>query len=282
MKKIFFQQLSDFDKLLPYYFSGVGISYEQEYVKRPCEYQCHQWMFSEYQWIQTRKGAGELILNGNRYIIKEGQGMLLFPNEPHEYYPLDGEWETDWIILNGKYLDDFIRNILKADTSGVYYISDPKSVANKMNKLYNTAISPDPTRNVSESVMVYQILMDIFKLISQKQNQALINTSQKIEPVLLYIHTNYNKSITIDELAKILDITPQHLCRIFKKITSHTIAEYINAIRIRKSKELLLSDKRMQIKEIALNVGFNSVSYFCYVFRKSEHIAPAEFRKFNV
>lgn len=281
MKKIFLQPVTGFDEQLSYYFAGVGCSYEQEPVKRPSEHKYLQWMFSDYQWIQTRKGKGELILNGNRYTIKEGQGMLLFPNEPHEYYALDGEWETDWIILKGKFLDDFIQNIMEIKTSGVYYISDPASISNKIGRLYNLAVSPEPTKNLSGSVIVYQILMDIFKLTSQKQNAALVNTSKKIEPVLRYIHTNYAKTLTLDKLAEISDITPQHLCRIFKKATSRTVSEYINMVRIQKSKELLLSDKKIQIKEIALTVGFGNVSYFCHVFHKSEQLSPAEFRIFN-
>lgn len=280
MKQTFFQQLSEFDELLPFSFAGVGVSYEQETVKRPSEYKYLQWMFSEYQWIQTCKGTGELLLNGNKYTIKEGQGMLLCPNEPHEYYSSDGVWETDWIIFKGTETDNFVRNVLKINTSGVYYISEPEAIANKIKKIYNLSISHEPTKNLSQSVIVYQILMDIFKLTSQKQNSAIANATKKIEPVLIYIHANFNKQISLTELAEMLNITPQHLCRIFKKITSYTVAEYINKVRIQKSKDMLMSDKQRQIKEIAFNVGFNSVSYFCSIFKKSEQISPEEFRRF--
>ncbi len=73
-------------------------------------------------------------------------------------------------------------------------------------------------------------------------------------------------------------MTPQYLCTAFKRFTSQTLFEYINMVRIRKSKELLLYNKKIQIKEIAHLVGFQDVSYFCLTFRKLEKMSPTEFR----
>lgn len=112
MNNFTFVRLTDFDQKLPFYFSGVGYNYIQEPVVRPGKNEYQQWMFSDYQWIQTKKGSGELILNENKYIIKEGQGFLLFPNEPHEYHTLsDEEWIVDWIIFKGTSLNDFMSNM---------------------------------------------------------------------------------------------------------------------------------------------------------------------------
>lgn len=78
MNNFTFVRLTDFDQKLPFYFSGVGYNYIQEPVVRPGKNEYQQWMFSDYQWIQTKKGSGELILNENKYIIKEGQGFYSF------------------------------------------------------------------------------------------------------------------------------------------------------------------------------------------------------------
>lgn len=49
--------------------------------------------------------------------------------------------------------------------------------------------------------------------------------------------------------------------------------------RIQKSKELLIREKNMQIKEIALRCGFRDISYFAKVFKKQEFMTPSDFRK---
>lgn len=52
-------------------------------------------------------------------------------------------------------------------------------------------------------------------------------------------------------------------------------------IRIKKSKEMILQNKDMQIKEIGRLVGFNDISYFCSMFKKVEQMSPNEFRKLH-
>lgn len=271
MKKMIFSVTTEFDLSLPYYFSGVGCSYEQENINRPEGY-------PEYQWIQCRSGKGELNMNGTKYIIEEGQGMFFFPDEPHEYHALDEKWEVDWIIFRGTHISTFVRDILRMTTSGVYYVTTPHIISDKLEELYSTASSANSMKNLVCSSIVYSVLLDILRLTSAKQNTAIVNKLSRINSVLRYIDENYTKQLSLAELSEIAELTPQYLCSAFKKSTTQTMFEYINMVRIRKSKEILLYDRGMQIKEIAGAVGFDDVSYFCSVFRRFEKMSPTEFR----
>lgn len=271
MKKIIFPITTDFDMQLPYYFAGVGCDYEQENIDRSEGY-------PDFQWIQCRSGKGELNLNGTKYVLEENQGMFLFPHEPHEYHALHNSWKVDWIIFRGKDIEYFVRSILKMDCSSVYYVTSPHIISNKITQLYNTATSDNPTKNMICSSLVYAVLTDILRLTSSKQNSSIANRFNRIKPILSYIDENYAKQLSLSELADIADLTPQYLCSAFKKSTSQTLSEYINMVRIRKSKEFLLSDRNMQIKKIALITGFQDTSYFCSIFRKYENMSPTEFR----
>lgn len=271
MKKMFFSIITEFDMSLPYYFAGVGCFYEQEDIKRP---EGHP----DFQWIQCRKGKGELNLNGTKYIIEKGKGMFLFPNEPHEYHAIGDEWEVDWIIFRGNHIETFIREILKMKHSDVYYVTSPNILADKITELYKTASSANHTKNLSCSSLVYSILIDILRFASTTQNTSITEKYNRITPVLDYINEHYTEQLALQRLAEVAELTPQYLCSAFKKFTSQTLSEYINMIRIRKSKEYLLYERKMQIKEIAHIVGFNDVSYFCSMFRKIENMSPMEFR----
>lgn len=271
MKRMVFPITTEFDAQLPYYFAGVGCRYEQENIVRPMG-------FPNYQWIQCRNGVGELILNGSKYTIEEGSGMFLFPNEPHEYHSTNGNWEVDWIIFRGKFIDSFVRETLKMTNSGVYYITAPHILSAKLEQLYKTASSDNQTKNLICSSVVYAVLIDILRLTSLKQNTSIVNRFNKITPILSYIENNYANHISLSDIADIAGVTPQYLCAAFKRYTSQTLFEYINMVRIRKSKEYLLLNKDMQIKEIARNVGFGDISYFCATFKKIENMSPTEFR----
>ncbi|MNR56240.1 HTH-type transcriptional activator Btr [compost metagenome] len=82
-------------------------------------------------------------------------------------------------------------------------------------------------------------------------------------------------------MAEIIGVTPQHLCTVFKKTTNVRIFQYINSVRVKKSKELLLHNPNMQIKEVAHLAGFEDANYFCTVFKNLEQLSPNQFRKLH-
>ncbi|MBW2096979.1 MAG: helix-turn-helix transcriptional regulator, partial [Deltaproteobacteria bacterium] len=61
-----------------------------------------------------------------------------------------------------------------------------------------------------------------------------------------------------------------------KSETGINFTEYLIHFRIEKAKELLLNTSK-NISEIAYEVGFNSQSYFGYLFKKCEKISPGKF-----
>lgn len=279
MNQFFFSVSDEYRERLSYGFAGVGCHYEQEHVKRPGGREETEWIYPFYQWIQCRKGSGELWLDGRKYTVSESQGMLLFPNEPHEYMAAGDNWEVDWVIFEGRSVGDFIRGVMKAKGSGVYSVTSPRAVSDLIVRLYDTAVSENPMKYILASGIVYEILLNIYIYAFNGQTSSLAHRADKLMPVFNYISGHYRESIPLETLANTITVTPQHLCHIFKNLTGRTVTEYINSVRIGKSKELLLSGRNLLIKEIAAECGFSDVSYFCETFKKSEGITPAAFRE---
>ncbi len=74
--------------------------------------------------------------------------------------------------------------------------------------------------------------------------------------------------------------THEHLCRIFKKYLHTTPTTYINNLRLTYAANLLIHSDQT-IMDIALTVGFQSLSYFYKIFAQKYTISPAKFRKKN-
>ena len=99
-----------------------------------------------------------------------------------------------------------------------------------------------------------------------------------IERVHSYIKLNFKDDITRESLASVVDMSPDHLSRMFKKHTGGTIKDLINRLRIESSlKRLQCIDKK--IVEIAFDVGFESLSSFNRIFKKIKGITPSDYRK---
>ncbi len=250
----------------------MGCDYDQERIERPKGHQ-------SFQWIQTVSGEGMLKMRGQECILKEGTAMLLFPNEPHTYYKTNAEWKVYWIILEGVGVADFVRRILGLKQSEICNVKEQEIIFQKVTQLYDIAGSNEPLKNLSCSTVIYSILMDILKNATFHAEHPIIGSFSNMDAVIEYINHHYAEVITLDMLAAIADLTPQYLCTLFKRYTSQTVFQYINMVRVSKSKELLVAETNMPIKEIAWRTGFQDVSYFCKVFRKLENKSPLDFRR---
>ena len=92
-----------------------------------------------------------------------------------------------------------------------------------------------------------------------------------------YISENYAKNITLDEVSRMVDISPYYFSKLFKQETGEPFIEYMTKTRMREAERLLLNSD-LSIKEICGACGYNDPNYFSRIFKKYEGITPGEFR----
>ncbi|CAM3980230.1 AraC family transcriptional regulator [Paenibacillus alkaliterrae] len=109
-------------------------------------------------------------------------------------------------------------------------------------------------------------------------NAADTTKIDRLKTAIVYMQQNYYRPIRISEIADQIPMSEGQFCRFFKAMTRQTPIEYLNAYRIRQATELLLQPER-KISAVALDVGFDHISYFVKVFRKSMKCTPSQFRK---
>ena len=100
---------------------------------------------------------------------------------------------------------------------------------------------------------------------------------KKVWQAIEYVDKNYQRDITLEDLATTQNMNKEYFCRIFKKATNTTPTEYVNYVRIWKA-ENLLTTTRDNILEVSMAVGFSSVSYFNRVFKKLKGTSPSAYR----
>ena len=83
--------------------------------------------------------------------------------------------------------------------------------------------------------------------------------------------------VTLEELSKIAEFSPQYICRLFKECLNTRPFEYITKIRITKAK-LLMLDTDLSLSEIHNLVGYKDSSYFSAIFKRHEKMSPNDFR----
>lgn len=116
----------------------------------------------------------------------------------------------------------------------------------------------------------------------QPNKQELINPDADIaERVTRYIYAHYREPLTLERIASTLSISPYHMQRVYRRVTETTPAQQLQHVRIEHAKEQLkMSDSSIQ--DVALIVGFKSVSHFISVFQKRTGVTPQQYRKGDI
>jgi AraC-type DNA-binding domain-containing proteins len=89
---------------------------------------------------------------------------------------------------------------------------------------------------------------------------------------------NYQNTITLEEVAGLIDLDKSSFCIFFKKMTGKTFFTYLTEYRIESSCQMIAKTNQT-IAEICFASGFNDVPYYNRVFKKIKNISPTEYRK---
>lgn len=92
-----------------------------------------------------------------------------------------------------------------------------------------------------------------------------------------FIEANYDKGISISDIANYLNLNPKYLARLFKKETGQTMSQYISELRLKKAVSLL-NRTDLSIQEISKQIGFNDCRSFIRLFKKAFDITPGEYK----
>lgn len=112
----------------------------------------------------------------------------------------------------------------------------------------------------------------------------IINTSRERESenvvsrVKAFINENYASDISLDDVSRMVDISPYYFSKLFKQETGETYIEYLTRTRIRNARALL-DDQRYSIKEVCIMCGYSDPNYFSRIFKKYQGMTPSEYRE---
>lgn len=275
MPNILFTTPESQNQKLPFMLQGLGINHNQEPIHRP------QGM-PLYQWIQCISGSGTVYIEGEKYPMKAGQGLFLFPNIGHRYQ--SDNPSVDWIVNFICFSGDAIPMLLEHSPlqhSGMYTLSEAELITQKLHDIYNAAPMPPTFAAASHSSALYDVLLHLVLHVSTNDSTSTSIQNQRIAPAIAYIEEHYPEAIFLDDLALQCNLSEEYLCSLFKKTTGMRIFEYIQQTRINHSKEFLIGMSDIPAHTIGKLCGFNSSSYFNKIFKKFEHISPGEFRAEN-
>jgi AraC family transcriptional regulator, arabinose operon regulatory protein len=101
---------------------------------------------------------------------------------------------------------------------------------------------------------------------------------RRVQKVILLMEEDIRKSLTLDEWAQVVNLSPSHLYHLFKSETGETPNRYLKTLRLKRAKELL-ETTFLSVKEIVAVTGINDGSYFMRDFKKQYTMTPSQYRR---
>lgn len=232
---------------------------------------------SFYQWFLCRKGTGEIVIEGKKHSVCEGEGFLIYPGISHTYKGITNDWTLDIVGFSGQICTELL-NSLGMTKSGAYHFFDFKIFSTYIYDMI-TCYKEKSDFQIDLSSLCYKLLLHLSNAVKPISGINFTDKHSIVTTIIKFIEENYHLPINLDDIAEHCDFTKEHLCVLFKKNMNQTINSFLTDIRINHSRVELLQYPDKKIHEISISCGFQDTSYFCRVFKKYHNKSPEQFRK---
>lgn len=276
--KLGFQQL---------HTSSAQSSIAEFWVKEP-KFGVHWHYHPEIEICYVKQGAGHRIVGDSVQRFEDGDLVLVGSNLPHCWIT-DANFNASEklmevyvvhfnksIFLNNLPEFDIIKSLIKHANQGISF--------NKTDTIISQLLYLNETKGIhkflglcslltvmAESNKIEYLTSDNYLIENSKKNE------QRITKACDFIQQHFKRSISLTELADLVNMNPTAFSRFFKQRIGKSPINYLNEIRIHMACTQLLttSDK---VYEIAYDCGFSSLTHFNKLFLKHNRMTPKQYR----
>jgi AraC-like DNA-binding protein len=168
---------------------------------------------------------------------------------------------------------------LPVDLPAYFHLPDPLSVAATFRKMQSLFHQRGATPQLALKQALFEILLNLSEGLRDISGHLSVH-QERLDQLCRYIDANPEGKFVLHDLAAMVNLSPNFLCRIFKESTGLTLFQYIHRRKIDTACSLLFETK-LPIKAVALEVGIENQSYFHDLFKRLRGMTPAEYRQRN-
>ncbi len=247
----------------------------------------------ELELVALLKSTGTRFIGDSIEKFEKGEVVLIGENLPHM-------WQND-----DAYFDDSsdltaqaIAVHFKRDFFGTEFLNAPEmkhiakllvtashgikflGVSTKIIDEIKLLLTLDAFEKTMKFIGILNVLTKHknYKLLSSK---GFINSFNKtknksLDKTYEYVFNNFNKPISLNEVADVACMNPSAFSRFFKRVNRKTFTRYLNEIRIGYACKLLIEQKS-NISTICYEAGFNNISNFNRQFKSIKGMSPTDY-----
>lgn len=255
----------------------------------------------EIEVLIVNYGDVRFMTNDRSEIIHAGQGVIINSNTMHSIEPegkdvncsmystvfhpafLFGHGES---MLEDKYLSPIVGN-----KSFQYQLLDEENRdEEKLLECINEVIAANLMKRFGYELYtksrLYNFWIELLNIVKPKTvpKRVIKNTSadeKRSKDIITYMEEHYAEKITLDDIAKYVDLSRSECCRCFKRALGITPVEYLLKYRIKQAAFMIKEgdERASSFQTLSINCGFNNASYFNKVFKEYLGCTPSQYKR---
>jgi len=247
---------------------------------------------SEIEVVLVREGSLGMGINSEYYILEKGDIAICTSGDIHYYNSKNMKSEIVLIVFRPELLGNVINLLINTrfvypviNTSTIEQLNLDRAVIDNIKTCINNIFREINQKNSHYQVFTKSSIIELIGLFlrhipyhsANSNGNIVCGEESRLMKAISYIENNYTQDISLEDIAKFLEINPFYFSRVFNKGTGLNFKTYLNTIRIEKAYNLLKTSND-SIIDIAYECGFNSIRTFNRVFKNIKGTSPSIFR----
>ena len=244
----------------------------------------------ELEIIYVKSGFLTVSISGESYIGKAGDAFVVSPGNLHLMGSQTGTVDYFTFLFPLKYIsfrtDDMLDDKLLEPLNSGHLMICPrvkdtaKELCEQLIEIYMAKTDESESKIAAQikiKVILLQFILEMWEkglVIENDTNGRNIVEKEMVS----YIQQNFTGKISLKEFGEQFHLSEKYISRYFKEHFHITLSQYITYLRLEHAKQLL-QDTDMPVTEVALQSGYQNVSYFIRSFKKAYAVSPLKYRK---
>ena len=244
----------------------------------------------ELEIIYVKSGFLTVNISGENYIGKPGDAFVVSPGNLHFMGSQTGTVDYFTFLFPLKYIafrsDDMLDDkLIEPLNSGHLMISPEikdtvKEQCEQLARVYVAEIDKSEskiTSQIRKKIILLQFIHELWKKGFIVENDTTgRNTVEK--EMVSYIQQNYTGKILLREFGEQFHLSEKYISRYFKEHFHITLSQYVTYLRLEHAKQML-QETDIPVTEVAMQSGYQNISYFIRSFKKTYGVSPLKYRK---
>ena len=213
------------------------------------------------------------------FSVKAGEGFMIFPEQISMYVAdMNSPWEYVWLEFDGLRVKQALETAGFTYEEPVYRTHKPEMREKMKEEMIYIVDHSDGTH--FELIGHLYLFMDLLTRSAENAGRVISGRLREfyIREAVAYIEKNYQRDLTIEEIAIALRLNRSYFGKIFRLATGKSPQQFLMNYRMIKATEMLEMTSR-PVNEIGASVGYENPMHFSRAFKTVYGISPREWRR---